>query len=316
LSGPDLTSVAFGDQLSHISTLALDRNAHRLFALNDASGSNELLRFNTATQDFTPFLPGIAATYVDFTRNGQWIVYVDDLGHSLWISRADGSQRRQVDFTAPVIELPRWSPDGHWIAFMARLPEKPYRIFLVPAGGGKPREASAGTDNQGAPAWSPDGRWLTYGNVRCQETGVCAIHKIKLSTGQPFTLPGSDGMGTARWSPDGHSIAALYPERRQVYVFDIATAQWRKLADNVNGDDLSWSEDSRYLYASRPNGDKPEILRISLKDGKVETAVDLSAFSKLTGRVDTWFDLAPDGSIIFMRGLAQTEVYSLRFEER
>lgn len=315
LSGSRFTPVEFRDQLANIFALALDRTTRTLFVLSGATGGTELLRFNPATRDFSPFLPGIAAKDVNFSRDGRWIAYVGSQGKSLWISNADGNQKRQVNFRATEMELPRWSPDGHWIAVMAKLSNRPWRIFLVPAAGGDPKEASGGTDNQGAPTWSPDGRWLIYGNVKCQEVGTCAIHKIDLSTGQVSTLPGSGGMGTARWSPDGRYVAALYPERRQVYLFDLRTERWRKLADDVNGNDLNWSADSRYVYASRPIGDKPEILRMSLNDGKVDSAVDLSAFNRLAGRVDTWFGMAPDGSIIFMRWLDQTEVYALHYQE-
>ena len=315
LSGPRFIPVELRDQLANISALALDRSTRTVFALSGGTGGSELLRFNATTRGFSPFLPGVAAKDVNFSRDGRRIAFVGSQGKSLWISNADGSQKRQVDFQATEIELPRWSPDGQWIAFMAKLPDRPWRIFLVPAGGGDPKEASAGTDNQGAPTWSPDGRWLMYGNVKCEEFGTCAIHKIDLATGQVLTLPGSEGMGTARWSPDGRFVAALFPERQEVYVLDLATGRWRKLADGVNGNDLNWSADSRYIYAGRPIGDKPEILRMSLSNGRVDSAVDLSAFSKLAGRVDTWFGIAPDGSIIFMRWLDQTEVYALYYQE-
>ena len=84
----------------------------------------------------------------------------------------------------------------------------------------------------------------------------------------------------------------------------------------MNCNDLSWSRDSRYLYASRPTGDRPAILRVSIADHSVETAADLSPFSKLSGQVVTWFALAPDGSIIFTHELSTWELYSMRYEER
>jgi hypothetical protein len=48
-----------------------------------------------------------------------------------------------------------------------------------------------------------------------------------------------------------------------------------------------------------------------VKDAAVETVVDLRFFTALTGHIDTWFALAPDGSIVFMREISSNEIYSL-----
>jgi len=303
--------------------LALDSGSKKLFVLGDSivpqSGGVperlDLFRFDLSSGEIRPFLPGLPANYVDFSRDGRSIAYIRVPDQTLWVSQSDGSAARKIEFSANHLELPRWSPDGRWLAFMAQLPGKPWRIFVVSTDGGKPREASLGTTSQGAPTWSPDGKWLTYGKVDCQEAGICAIHRLNLATSQEFTVPSSEGLGTARWSPDGRYIAALNPVSHEVLVFDLITQRWRKLADGVNGNDLSWSADSRYLYASRPVGNWPEILRVSVKDASVETAVDLRSFTALTGHINTWFALAPDGSIIFMREISSNEIYSLTYTE-
>lgn len=232
------------------------------------------------------------------------------------MSRDDGSDPREIFSKADKLELPRWSPDGRQIAFMAQMNGKPWRIYTISAAGGPIREASAGSDQQGAPMWSPDGKWLAYGNVECQESASCAIHRVNLTTGQEFVVPGSDGLASARWSPDGRYIAALHPEQHEVWLFDIARQEWQKLAGGVNGNDLSWAGDSQHLYASRPTGNHPAILRFSIADHSMETAADLSPFSKLSGQVITWFALAPDGSILFTHELSTWELYSMRYQER
>jgi Tol biopolymer transport system component len=316
--------VPTGIMIQNPGNLTLDSGSKKMFALGDFAGPQnatgtqrlDLFRFDMRSHEFRPFLPGVPAADVDFSRDGQWIAYVRRPDQTLWMSRANGSSARRVELQANFFELPRWSPDGRWLAFMAERPGKPWRIFVVSSSGGAPREASMGTDNQGAPTWSPDGKWLAHGDVECQETGNCAIHKIKLSTGQEFTVPGSDGLGTARWSPDGRFIAALNPIGNEVLVFDEATQRWRKLASDVNGNDLSWSTDSKYIYASRPAGNQPEILRISVKEAVVETAVDLRSFTAQSGKIDTWFALAPDDSIIFLRAMSGNEIYSLTYSEK
>jgi Tol biopolymer transport system component len=277
---------------------------------------SEMIWFDNVAHEFRPFLPGISGTDVDFSKDGKRIVYVRTSDNALWTSDADGTNAIRIPLSTNEVELPRWSPDGTSIAFMARNPESPWHVFIVPSVGGKPREASSGTDNQGAPTWSPDGKSLVYGNVKCQESGSCAIHKINLSTGQTIVIPGSEGLGTARWSPDGRYIAALRPNTREVYVYDVKRENWRKVADGVNGNDLSWSADSKYILASKPAGDHPQILRISVEHGTVVTAFDLSSFVKLSGYLDTWFAVAPDGSVVFRRDLSSNEIYALDYRKQ
>lgn len=316
ISGPEYTSVDLNDRLRNVWALTDDRSAHKLYALVSDSERTNLLRYEASTQAFQSVLPGVSALELDYSRDGRWVSYVSVPDGTLWVSRSDGGERRQIAFQANDIELPRWSPDGRSIAFMAKLANRPWRIYVVPAAGATPREASIGSDNQGAPTWSPDGRRIAYGNVECQETRTCAIHTIDLVSGQESTVPGSEGMGTARWSPDGRFIAALYPEQRQVYLFNVTTRHWRLMADGINGNDLSWSADSKSLYASNPEGASPEILRISITDGKATRIIDLSKFSLMTGEIGDWFTVAPDGAIILPYRIHPAEVYSLNYVER
>lgn len=292
---------------------ALNTEQHRLYFGKSTAEETELDRYDTRTGEVRPFLPGVSAHDVDFSRDGRKIVYKTDSPASLWIARSDGAGARRMEVPGIFdIELPRWSPDGKTVAFMGKYPAKPWRIYIVPAAGGTVREASEGFDNQGAPTWSPDGHRLLYGRVVCQEENTCAVLSIDLNTGQEITIFGSEGLSTARWSPDGKYIAALRSDTRQVFLFDCATGAWRELADGINGNDLAWAPDSRAVYASRPDGDQPAILRIPL-EGVPETVLDLRDFSRLAGRLDSWFTVAPDGSLIFIRLVSGSEIVALNY---
>jgi Tol biopolymer transport system component len=194
---------------------------------------------------------------------------------------------------------------------MVRRTDHPWRIYLMQLDTGATREASEGNDNQGAPTWSPDGKFLTYGNVKCEETHSCAIHRIDLATGKVQTLPDSEGLVTARWSPDGRIIAALQLERHQLVLFDVRAGKWHTLADAINSADLSWSSDSKSLYTNIPGTDA-RILRIRVADGHQQTVLDIHALDTFdmaeTG--DLQFSLAPDNSVILHRGIHSQEIYS------
>jgi Tol biopolymer transport system component len=137
-----------------------------------------------------------------------------------------------------------------------------------------------------------------------------------LATGKVETLPGSAGLRTARWSPDGRYIAALRPEEHELFVFDARKQIWAKLTNSIVGDELSWSNDSKYLYSNRPLGDKPEIFRIPVRGGNAEAVVDLDSLSRLAGRVDTGLCVAPDHSVILSREIDSSEIYALDWSRR
>lgn len=308
--------------LGSVQDLSLDPTGKRLFAESDSADPADttplvwtnLVAFNMASHVFRPFLPGVAAEDLDFSRDGKQMAWINPADQSVWVSRSDGGEARRLAIGDSNNELPRWSPDGQQLAFMAKFSGRPWRIYITSADGASFREASVGTDNQGAPTWSPDGTRLAYGNVLCEEANSCAIHEVDLATGRESTLPDSQGMETARWSPDGRFIAALQPETRRVFLFDLRASRWQELADGINGNNLRWSLDSRYLYASNPSGDKPDIVRISAKTGAVVPAVDLYDFTRLAGRVDPWFTLTPDGSIIFVRRQQPIDIFALSFQ--
>ena len=76
-----------------------------------------LTRCDLKSGQFLPFLNGISAEYVAFSKNGQWVAYVSYPEGTLWKSKADGSERVQLTFPPLRAVLPRWSPDGQTIIF-------------------------------------------------------------------------------------------------------------------------------------------------------------------------------------------------------
>ena len=303
--------------LPEIRALTYDRASRRLFVLSGQAPQSTFIRFDPGTNAFREILPDVSGIDLDYSRDGQWIAYTTQQEDTLWVSRANGSAPRKLTSQQERIQLPRWSPDGKEIAYMAKAPDSPWRIFIQRLDTGERWEASEGDDKQGAPTWSPDGRFLVYGNVHCQPTHSCAIHRIDLSTGKVQMLPGSEGLFTARWSPDGRYIAALQPEQHQVFLFDVATRKWRKLSDAVDGTDMSWSADSKYVYVDIPGADA-RIVRIRAVDGTWETAADLRSqdMFDLTEVDDLSFSLAPDNAVILHHRSHSAEIYAYTLRSR
>ena len=301
----------------YVGGISFVGESSRLFVLSEPHTRVTFTRFDPHIQAFRTILPGASGMFLDYSRDGKWVTYTSFLDGTLWVSRADGRSARQVTFPTETVELPRWSPDGKQIAYMAQRPDQPWRIYILNLDTGATREASEGDDSQGAPTWSPDGRFLAYGNVKCEHTHSCAIHRIDLSTGKVHTLPGSEGLFTARWSPDGRSIVALHLDQHELMLFNVKTGKWRKLADAIDGTDLSWSANSKYIYTNIPGADA-RIVRIRATDGHQETVLDLDSQDKfnLANTNDMQFSLAPDDSVVLHRPIHSEEIYAYDLRER
>ena len=109
-----------------------------------------------------PYLGGISADFVDFSRDGQWITYVTYPEGTLWRCRIDGSDRLQLTFPPMEATVPKWSPDGSQIAFYGMGAGKEQRLYLIAASGGAAKPAAAGAGGEMQASWSPDGASLMY----------------------------------------------------------------------------------------------------------------------------------------------------------
>ncbi|HEV3315397.1 MAG TPA: hypothetical protein VG488_00460 [Candidatus Angelobacter sp.] len=288
-----------------------------IYLLVGNANRGELLKFDSQKKAFPTFLHGLSsAVFLSFSKDGQWITYQSTLDYSLWRCRADGTNPVQLTKSPMSVEFSSWSPDGRQIAFMGQLPGKPWRIYLIGRDGGTPEEAAPGKDGQGVPTWSPDGQALAYGNVMCEETQSCWIRRLDLATRKVDTLPDSRGFRTARWSPDGKYIAALQNEAHRLMLFDVKQRRWTMLADSITGDNITWSSDSQSIYADSPQGQRPIIERIRIKDRQRTTAVNLAPLHDISGRMEFWFGLTPDDSIIFLHTLIGSEIYVLEWTDQ
>jgi Tol biopolymer transport system component len=270
----------------------------------------ELVRYDAGTRQFVPFLGGISAAQLDFSRDGQWVTYVTFPENTLWRSRVNGTERLQLSYPPLQALLPRWSPDGSRVAFMASRPGKPWKIFLVSAAGGSAQELMPEERMEADPTWSPDGNSLCFGRMPFQEfgsSGPVAIQVLDLKTNQVSTLPGSDGLYSPRWSPDGRYLAAMPPDSNKLMLFEFATKKWLELAKGAFAFP-HWSHDGKYLYY----GDftQNEVRRIEIRSQKSEWIADLKELRRPNDMSGYWTAPAFDGSPLVMRDAGIQEIYA------
>jgi Tol biopolymer transport system component len=169
-------------------------------------------RYEAKSKQFVPYLPGIAGEGLSFSQDGQGVAYVTVPDGRLWQTKVDTSDKVQLTLAPMQTAMPRWSPDGKKIAFMGRLPGKPWKIYVVSADGASLQQLTSGSANDGDPNWSPDGNLIVFGGEPTLEGGgqqsTKALQILNLTNGQVSTVPGSENLWSPRWSPNGRYIAA------------------------------------------------------------------------------------------------------------
>jgi len=274
----------------------------------------ELSVFDSASGQFRPYLNGISAGFLDFSRDGQWIVYVSYPQNTLWRSRIDGSDHLQLTFP-PMgsVVNPKWSPDGRFIVFTEwNFPNS--KIYLVPADGGAPLLLLAGDFLPGNPTWSPDGKSIAYSGAYLSPQTEIRI--LDLDSKHSRTIPGSQHKFSSRWSPDGRFLVALSDDVKRLFLYNFETALWKELFLPTKGSIgwPTWSHDSHYLYLTW-NG---MPYRLQIPDGRAELAADIRAIDRTSPvyAAGDWFGLTHDDRILVLRNRGTDELYALDLEYR
>jgi eukaryotic-like serine/threonine-protein kinase len=276
----------------------------------------ELIRFNSQSRQFEPFLAGISADSVSFSRDGKSVAYVSYPDGILWRANGDGSSRMQLTDGTFYPRLPSWSPDDTQILFMTSPPHGgTTRAYMVSSQGGAPLlllpgEAGPETDAN----WSPDGRKIVFSTSReAGDDPKSVICILELASNHVTTLPGSVGMFSPRWSPDGRSIVTLNLKSIGLNIFDVRTQRWSTPFKGPAGFPR-WSRDSRSIYfLGLPYN--PGVFRVPVTGGDAERITDLKGVH-YTGYYSVWFGLDPTDAPLLLREIGTSDIYALTLEQK
>ena len=309
-AGAEPTQLTIGPLLFSNPTPSAD--GKKLFVIGQQRRF-DLIGLDSKSQQFSVYLPGVSAGEADIQRNGDWITYVVHPELTLWRSKLDGSSRTQLTYAPMQVHMPLWSPDGTQIAFMASRPGRPWKIFVIPAGGGTPQEVTAGDRNQGDPTWTPKGDSIVFAGMPWLEYGTVSgpnIHQVDLKTSQISDVPGSENLFSPRCSQDGHYIAALSADSTKLMLYDTEKKSWKELAVARFGFE-TWSRDGKYLYAEDYSDKTDDLVRVNVASGKVERLFSLKEVPRGFDPWEFWIGLASDDSLLLMRDKSTQEIYSL-----
>ncbi|MHB8654137.1 MAG: winged helix-turn-helix domain-containing protein [Terriglobia bacterium] len=289
----------------------------KLFVIT-AQFRGKLVRYDTRTGGLLPYLNGISAVRVDFSRDKQWVAYVHYPEATLWRSKIDGSDALQLTFSPMLIAQPRWSPDGNQIAFAGITPDQGRQVYLIAADGtGMPQPIPRvpGEEEAVSPGWSADGNSLVFAGpppFGAPKSNPNTIHIMDTRTQTVTTLAGSEGLFATHWSPDGRYIAALTNDSRHLKVYDLRASKWSDLGVNFLIGSPEWSRDGQAIYFLRVQKGQPyAIFRVRLDSHRMEQVANLANFHMAITGGGTWLGLAPDNSPLLFEDAGTQDIYAL-----
>ena len=286
------------------------KDGKRIFAMGGQARS-EVLRYDG--RSFLPYLGGASAADLAFSADGQRVAYVSVPELTLWSSKIDGSDRIQLsDPSAMEAAMPRWSPDGRQIVFMARTVNTDWRAYLVAANGQGLRELIPGAAAGFDPGWSPDGKSIV---LAVSDLGATSnqISILDLETQKISLVPGGENLFSPRWSPDGRYIAAITTDSAALMLFDRSSQQWTELVRMGIGYP-SWSRDGQYLYFDSILTEDPAFFRVKISDHRLERLASLKDIHRLWGPNAEWSGLGPGDSLLVTRNISSPEIYALDWQ--
>ena len=288
------------------------RDGKKLFAIGGAP-LGELVRYDAASHQFNPFLSGVSAIHLSFTKDGQWVAYSSYPDGTLWRSRTDGTERLQLSYPPMAVLSPQWSPNGKQIAFAGQVPGKPMHIYTVPADGGTIEEMSKGGRDEIYPSWSPDGSALYFGNIWEPGGSPTAIYRLDLNTREVKAVSNSEDTRFLSLSPDGN-FAATLSDTNQVLLLDLKADKKTELT-KITAWFPVWSRDGKYVYFSSTDQGEPAFYRVQVKNRKVERVASLKDVKRPTSQsFGSWTGLTPDDAPLALRDISTYEIYAFDWQ--
>jgi DNA-binding winged helix-turn-helix (wHTH) protein/Tol biopolymer transport system component len=289
----------------------------RLFVIGSHS-EYQLLRIDPKTLTKTAMLAESGATDMDFSLDGQWVVYAARENGTLWKSRIDGSNRMQLMAGATGAFAPHWSPDQKQILFTGFLLDKQPRLYVVSAQGGSPKTVLP-LDNRWASVsgdWRTDGRQIVLDVQDTATGGESTIRILDLESGNLAAISGSEGLIEPRWSADGRYIAALNPKKKQILLYDCKLLKWTVLAEANFPSTLRWSPGGDALYFQDTDEVEESVFRVPMATREPERVTRFGDLLSSGAARCIFTGLSPDGSVYVTVDHGDVDVYAIDWKLR
>lgn len=198
-------------------------------------------------------------TPIGFTQSGSYYYRNEQMLGDVFVATLDLETGKVLSPTMPVRQTgatncPEWSPDGQYLAYCTRRPDKSQIIHIRTLATGQERELDTELPHFGSLRWSADGRSIVPSRGFGQESPQ-VIYKIDVQTGDQTALVRSETerLGRAELSPDGKTL--FYDchdpdsKTKRLMARDLETGQEKELLQTRSSDTPRWdlSPDGQHL---------------------------------------------------------------------
>jgi serine/threonine protein kinase/Tol biopolymer transport system component len=224
-------------------------------------------------------------------------------GREIWIANVHGGGAvRITDSNGKAQGMPRWSPDGRWIAYDVFEESGEYGINVIEAAGGSPRPLAA---RAAVPSWSRDGKWIYF---RSNRGGRNEIWRIAAAGGTPEQITQTGGI--AAWESWNGELL-YYSRGGSLYSQPVTGGPEREVLTSV----LNWEffpTKTGIFHVVRPDARRRdyEIRYLAFATGRIETLYRFESLGLTRG-----LSVSEDEKTIILGGISPSKNADLMLME-
>ena len=256
---------------------------------------------------------------------------------NLWLASLQGGAATQLTHGLSHDLLPRFSPDGKWIAF-TRINQRSEDVYVLPSEGGTPRRLTFRSSRAGGPGptfsaddnlvvtWSPDSSSIIFlARRQAFNLSDLSLYSVPVTGGLPTLLP-LHPSGWMSYAPDRHSVAfarsfTSFQSRKRyegglapnIFTYNFMTKRLVQITDWKGTDDLPmWAGQKIYFLSDRGAQRRANIWVYDLQTQRKRQVTDFTEY-------DVDMPSLGQGSISFQQGgalytlsLADESLHKLR----
>jgi Tol biopolymer transport system component len=173
-----------------------------------------------------------------------------------------------------------FSPDGKWAISTVAYTQ----LELLPTGAGTIKKLDRGSIEQYRHSmhWMPDGKQIVFTANEAGRLARCFIQNVDGGKPRPLTPEGVSGCHV---SPDGQLMSAVNTLDQSVKLYPLDGGPAGSVPGLLPGENISWTSDPHYIYASSEKMTPVRIYRLNIDNGQRQLFKELNP-SDETGLCD------------------------------